>query len=161
MTIRRGRIIGAAKISLIHVAKTQIGMEDAAYRALLRRIAGVDSAKALDDRSFPDVMKEFERIGFTRPKLPVRRPSSTAAGRPTEAQWHSMERLSRQVGFAGGVLDPRFVAWMQVRGKVSHPQFLDATGARAIIAGLSNWARRIKQQRESPETQLPTTASDI
>lgn len=50
MTRNRGTRIGASKISLIHVAKTQLGMDDEVYRAVLSRVTGVQSSRALDER---------------------------------------------------------------------------------------------------------------
>jgi hypothetical protein len=140
MTRNRGTRIGASKISLIHVAKTQLGMDDEAYRAVLSRVTGVQSSRALDERGFLAVMREFERYGFMRGAVPVKRVARREGG-PTEAQWRSMETLAKMVG-NDGLLDPRFVQRMKARGKVSHPQFLDASGARAVIAALTNWSRR-------------------
>jgi hypothetical protein len=85
-------------------------------------------------------MREFERYGFMRGAVPVKRVARREGG-PTEAQWRSMETLAKMVG-NDGLLDPRFVQRMKARGKVSHPQFLDASGARAVIAALTNWSRR-------------------
>lgn len=40
-------------------------MDDADYRAMLKRIAGVDSAKKLTPTGVARVMREFKRLGFT------------------------------------------------------------------------------------------------
>lgn len=140
MTRNRGIRIGAAKISLVHVAKTQLGMDDEAYRAMLSRVTGVQSSRDLDERGFLAVMWEFERYGFMRGAVPVKRVARREGG-PTEAQWRSMETLAKIVG-NDDLPGPRFVQWMKARGKVSHPQFLDASGVQPVIAALTNWSRR-------------------
>ncbi|MCA8060687.1 regulatory protein GemA [Burkholderia cepacia] len=140
MTRTTRRRISAASISLLHVAKHQLDMDDDAYRALLARSAGVRTAKDLDERGFVAALRELERCGFQRPAVPVK---STAGreGWPTEAQWHRLETLARKVGYEG-LTDSRFVRWMEARGKVSHPQFLDAAAAQNVISALSQRLKR-------------------
>lgn len=140
MRRNRDRRIGVEKIRLIHVAKNQLGMDDAAYRAMLARVTGVRSAMDLGEQAFVAVMAEFERCGFVRAPVPVRQ-ATNAHDRPAEAQWRGIETLARKVGFRG-MLDPRFIGWMTAIAKVSHPQFLDANGARSVIAALTNWSQR-------------------
>jgi phage gp16-like protein len=140
MTRNRGIRIGASKISLVHIAKTQLGMDDEAYRAMQSRVICVQSYRDLDERSFVAVMREFERYGFMREAVPVRR-VARREGRSTEAQWRNMETLAKMVSY-DGLLEPRVVHWMKARGKVSHRQFLDPSGAQSVIAALTKWSRR-------------------
>ncbi|MFI8609477.1 gp16 family protein [Pseudomonas sp. NPDC077649] len=72
--------ISKGVLSKIHIAKGQLGMDDDSYRALLRRVAGVESAKDLNTRQAGRLMVELERLGF-KPK-----PSSKAAGKPHNAK---------------------------------------------------------------------------
>ena len=51
-------------IKLIHIAKTQLGLDDESYRALLQECAGVESSKCLDAMGFKKVLGELERLGF-------------------------------------------------------------------------------------------------
>ena len=53
------------KIGLIHVAKARMNLSDEDYRSMLRHVAGVASARDLDDLGFEVVMDHFNRIGFT------------------------------------------------------------------------------------------------
>lgn len=55
----------AVHMAKIHVAKTQLGMDDESYRALLARVAGVQSAKELSGRQVGRVLAEFQRLGWT------------------------------------------------------------------------------------------------
>lgn len=56
-----------SSLAKIHIAKSQLGMDDETYRALLARVAGVRSAKDLSPRQIGAVLAEFERLGF-KPK---------------------------------------------------------------------------------------------
>ena len=75
--------ISKGVLSKIHIAKGQLGMDDDSYRALLRRVAGVESSKDLNSRQAGRLMVELERLGF-KPK-----PSSKAKGKP-----HNFAQLS-------------------------------------------------------------------
>lgn len=72
--------ISKGVLSKIHIAKQQLRMDDESYRALLRRVAGVESSKDLNSRQAGRLMVELERLGF-KPK-----PSSKAAGKPHNAK---------------------------------------------------------------------------
>ncbi|WP_181297005.1 gp16 family protein [Pseudomonas sp. Q2-TVG4-2] len=56
-----------SSLAKIHIAKSQLGLDDDTYRALLARVAGVRSAKELSPRQIGAVLAEFERLGF-KPK---------------------------------------------------------------------------------------------
>ncbi|AQZ95529.1 gp16 family protein [Halopseudomonas phragmitis] len=69
-------MISRSTTAKIHIARQQLGLEDADYRALLGRVAGVTSSKQLTDRTAGRVLRELERLGF-QPK-----PSNRAKGKP-------------------------------------------------------------------------------
>ncbi len=50
--------------ALIHVARKQLGLSDERYRFILRKMAGVESAKDLDRTGFEYVMKAMMALGF-------------------------------------------------------------------------------------------------
>lgn len=119
--------VAKATLSKIHIAKSQLGMEDDIYRGLLARIAGVRSAKELNDRQAGNVLREFERLGF-KPK-----PSTRAKGKPKNFDqmparitkiealladmrlpWAYADALARQM------FKVEFVAWLKA------PKQLDA-----------------------------------
>lgn len=140
MTRTTRRRISAASISLLHVAKRQLDLDDDMYRALLERSAGVRSATELDERGFVAALRELERCGFQRPPVPVKC-AADRTERPTDAQWHRLETLAQKVGYEG-LTDLRFVRWIEARCKVSHPQFLDSAGAQNVISALNQRLKR-------------------
>ena len=54
------------KLALIHIVKKELGASDEEYRATLEKIAGVRSAKDLDEAGFQRLMRYFARSGHYR-----------------------------------------------------------------------------------------------
>ncbi len=78
--------IAKSTLSKIHIAKQQLNMDDDSYRALLQRVAGVDSAKKLNTVGAARVLEEFQQKGW-KPK-----PSTKAKGKP-----HNFNKLSAEI----------------------------------------------------------------
>lgn len=57
--------------ALVHVAKTQLGLDEVTYREILAGF-GVSSSKELTERAFQDLMKHLGKLGFQK-KPPARR----------------------------------------------------------------------------------------
>lgn len=54
------------KLALIHIVKKELGISDPDYRCLLKRIAGVESSKDLDEAGFRKIMRFFVRSDYYR-----------------------------------------------------------------------------------------------
>jgi hypothetical protein len=54
------------KIALIHIVKKELGISDEDYRCILKRIAGVDTSKDLDEVKFRKLMYFFVRSHYYR-----------------------------------------------------------------------------------------------
>jgi hypothetical protein len=54
------------KLALIHIVKKELGMSDRDYRCILKRIAGVESSKDLDEAGFRKMMRFFVRSDYFR-----------------------------------------------------------------------------------------------
>ena len=52
------------KLSVIHIVKKELNLSDAEYRSTLQRVAGVSSAKELDDEKFRKLMNYFVRSPY-------------------------------------------------------------------------------------------------
>lgn len=129
--------ITKAQKSLIHVAKARLGMEEADYRALLLRAAGVDSSTRLDQVGFEAAMAEFERLGF-QPTAASKPLGGAGPDRPTRKQWGLVAKLAKEKGFTGP--DDRHLATLCRKvAKVDHPRFLDRRGMRNLILAMKRW----------------------
>jgi phage gp16-like protein len=61
--MRRPLLIGNKEKALIHVAKAQLGLSEAAYRDVLRSV-GVETSKDLTYALFDEVMQRLQACGF-------------------------------------------------------------------------------------------------
>jgi hypothetical protein len=52
------------KLALIHIVKKELKLDDAEYRGILGRVAGVRSARDLDEAGFRKLMRFFVRSDF-------------------------------------------------------------------------------------------------
>ena len=140
-------LIYGSKIRLVQTARSQLHLDDADYRALLLRTAGVSSSKLVSLLRFDAVMTEFHRLGFVQAP-PKRKPEvagGSADNRPTARQWKLLEYRARQVGY-DGLNDPRFINWMKPRAQVQHPRFLDKTALQKVLAALGAWIDRSEEK---------------
>jgi phage gp16-like protein len=145
----------------IHVARRALGMDDATYRALLQRVAGVSSSRELSPGAAARVVDEFRRLGWV--PTPQRAPKARA-GRP-----HNFDELPLRItkieaqladmglpwSYAEGISKQMFrvkrIAWLR------HPRQLDALIAaldkeqekRALLAEVEGLCRA--QGFESPD----------
>jgi len=127
------------QLALIHVAKKQVGLDDAAYRDLLRQAAGVDSARHLDRRGFERLMRRFAELGF-RSTLP-RKPLGPRAGMATDRELALIRRLWRDYAREGEAPEIGLRTWLEKRFKVSDLRFLSAEDAPRVIGALPAMAR--------------------
>lgn len=127
------------KLSIIHVARAQLAMEDADYRQLLQRAAGVTSAKDLDEVTFELVLAELRRLGFRDNSGIVH---ARRAGMASPAQ---QQRIVALWEFWNGRRDPpHFRRWLEKYWKVSDLRFVEALTASKMIAALEKMARSPK-----------------
>jgi len=123
------------KLAIIHVAKKQLGLDDAAYRAILSG-AGVASSKDIKTTAqFNTVMSAFQKLGF----------KSTWIGKPINTVKGAPGMISkRQEYYIKGLwqLASRFKDEASLRkivkrvGKVDDISFLPKRSASAVILAL-------------------------
>ncbi|WP_447926929.1 gp16 family protein [Vreelandella sp. EE27] len=90
-------MISKGKLAQIHIAKSQLGLGDDEYRAILARTAGVSSAKELTNRTVGAVMHEFRRLGF-EPK-PTKK-AGRKAPRPPRTRQNVMSKIEAMLTHA-------------------------------------------------------------
>lgn len=132
-------LIAPKKIALVHVAKRQIGLEEDAYRTMLVRVAGVDSADYLTEADFELVMRELTRLGFRPRKGFGRRVgfASPAQVKLIRVLWDGYQ--GKQGGDAG---DHALNAWLTRYHHVSALRFLTSEKAAAVLTGLKQMVAR-------------------
>lgn len=138
--------------AIINIAKSQLGLDEDTYRALLERVTGAVSLRAMNERQRLLVVDELKRLGF---KLQVKGKKLPASVKPhvrlIYALWSSCTRL--------GVIDngsrtalrafcKRFVAH-GYDGVVVDPDMLSRDQAKPIIEALKKMEARGKAAREA------------
>lgn len=121
------------QIALIHVAKSRLRLRDDEYRAILRRVAGVDSSKDLDRIGFEAVIGYFEYLGF-EPLGAVGAHYGARPGMATPAQVQLVRDLWRE--FSGGFEARALDRWLARSFGVGSLRFLDAKKVAKVIAAL-------------------------
>lgn len=127
-----------SSLAKIHIAKTQLGLDDDTYRAILARVAGVRSAKDLSPRQIGAVIAEFERLGWV-PKTAKK----TSRAKPKPAVDRSklvskIEAFLTEAGrpweYADGMARKMF--------KVERVEWCDCDQLRRLVAALTYDAKR-------------------
>lgn len=142
------RPLPRSKLAIIHVAAKQLGLDDATYRALLRQLAGVASARELSPEGFELVMARLAELGFksTSPRRPLPARAGMATPRETQLVRHLWWQFT-----AGQGNDASLGKWLDGRFKVSALRFVDAARAPKVIAALRHMvAKKARKGAAAP-----------
>ncbi|SDA18170.1 Mu-like prophage protein gp16 [Pseudomonas sp. NFPP10] len=127
------------QLSKIHIAKKDQGLDDETYRALLKRVANVTSAKDLTPRQIGAVLAEFERLGWQ----PKAKPKSNGRAAPNVAPDRQklvgkieafMAEAGRPWEYADGMALRMF--------KVERVEWLNAKQLGSLVSALTYDAQR-------------------
>jgi len=132
------------QISLIHVGKARLGLDDDAYRALIERVAGVRSSTALDFEGFARVLEEYRRLGFES-DAHKEAFGERLAHMMTAAEVYHARKLWRRAGYGGGG-NAELDRWLRKHFGIAALRFATRTDGRRIIGALermvANQAKR-------------------
>lgn len=132
-----------AQTTILHVAKSKLGIDDDTYRQVLVRIAGVTSSKDLDNSGFLAVMGFFEYSGFTPTAKGKGTPRyGNRPGMASFAQLELIRELWRELHRDTVTNDEALAGWLLKFHKVHSLRFVTAEAARKIITGLKAWKSR-------------------
>lgn len=124
-------------LGLAHKAAAQLGMDDETRRAAQMAFAGQASLKDFTDQQLIGWCWELKRRG-AQIGIPAPPPKGgTGWGRPTDAQWATIERLSASLGMT----DAALAGFVRRTCGVDDQRFLTRRGATEVITGLTKWAK--------------------
>lgn len=126
----------------IHVAKRQLGLDqdEAGWRALLWRSAGVASLKGADGRAQLAVMAELRRAGFRDAAAP--RTKRAPHVRLVYALWGELQGLGAVAGGKAG--GPALRAFVKRQTGAAAPEFLTPQASASVTEALKSWIAREK-----------------
>ena len=127
----------------IQVGKRKLQLDDATYRDLLKRVAGVDSSTQLDDASARAVLDDMRSKGF-RDGVDGRSPKKrTAAGQPlakkARALWIALWNLDETETGSEAAL----TAFAKATTGKDDLRFCTDGELAHVVEGLKAWAKRV------------------
>ena len=125
-----------AAIAKVHVAKKQLGLDDEAYRAVLRRVTGRDSAAELSEVQLGSVIREFVRLGW-KGGVDLRT-GRTPAGRLIRALWRNASREKSEASLRSMI---RRVLGLS-QDVIPDPDMLTVADASKVIEALKAMKRQ-------------------
>jgi hypothetical protein len=132
-----------AMIAKIKIAQKDLAMDDAAYRALLTRVTGKNSAAVLDKGELEAVIREMQRLGFRPVNQQGPRPRVSDGKKRTLAKISAILReLNLSWNYAHGMAKAMFA-----RERV---EWLNAEELHKLMQALAVYQRRqrTRQARE-------------
>lgn len=136
-------------IQLIHVAKTQLGLDDELYREVIESCTGKTSSKLLSIPQLESVLTRMKQLGFqveSKDKTGVKNLADDAQSRLIRHLWLQLHNAG-QVRNSSETALAKFV---ENKVGVSALQFLSTKNADMIINHLRQWCKRCGIERLDP-----------
>lgn len=131
-------------IQLIHIAKSQLGLDDATYRAML---AGLELPESTTKMSVPELVKVLEHLkskGFkVRSKATDRSQAADDQSKMMRGLWLELHDL----GHVRDASEAALMAWVKRETGVAALQWLNTKQAQTTIEKLKQWRRRVTQEK--------------
>ena len=123
-------------LAKLHVAKAKLALTDESYRAILRRVAGVESAANATDVQLVALIAEMRRFGFTDPPVAAR-----PELRKIRALWTALGPHLESSS------DAALRAFCKRQTGVDRLEWLDPARANQVIEGLKAWLVRVSRTK--------------
>ena len=124
-------------LAKLHIARKELRLSEADYRAALARATGKTSAAALDDGEREKALAEFRRLGWKG------KPTRNSVDRPHVGKIVALWRAAAQDGAIRAGSDAALRAFVERQTGVGAPQFLNPKQANAVIEAIK--AMRARQ----------------
>lgn len=130
--------------TILHVAKSKLGLDEETYRDALQAYGGVRSSIDLDYEGFLQVMGHFERSGFKDRRQTTDDGRRTRPGMATDAQIRKIKAmwLALDNYYEKGVEWKALRGFLKKRFRVEHENFLTFRKAASVIEALKAIAGR-------------------
>ena len=128
--------IGKKELAIIHIAKQQLGMTEAEYRAALKKV-GASTSKDLSYPQHEKLLRQFQADGFVMV-------SKTAYNKPPRTSWDK-EPMLKKIGATLAALN---LKWNYADGiarqmyKVDSVSWCTPEQLHSIVAVLEKYKRR-------------------
>jgi hypothetical protein len=138
-------------LARVHIARKEMGLDEDAYRDVLRRLTGRESAADISDMQIVLVLGEFRKLGW-KPKSGMR-PSAIPQVRIIYAIWKDVAALLD--GEAGPAQLRAFVQ-RQTQDELhpdgmDAPEFCNPAQANKVIEGLKGWRANLRKSAKTKQ----------
>ena len=136
-------------IQLIHVGKTQLGLDDDLYREVLESCTGKTSSKLLNIGQLESVLDRMKQLGFqveSKDKTGVKNLADDAQSKLIRHLWLQLHKA----GQVRNSSEKALAKFVENKVGVSALQFLSTKNADMIITHLRQWCKRCKIERLDP-----------
>ena len=136
-------------IQLIHVGKTQLGLDDELYREVLESCTGKTSSKDMTIQQLDAVLNRLKQLGFTvesKEKTGVSNLADDAKSKLIRHLWLQLH----QAGQVRNGSEKALAKFVENKVGVSALQFLSIKNADMIITHLRQWCKRSGVERIDP-----------
>tara|TARA_B100001939_G_scaffold72990_1_gene61160 strand:- start:11895 stop:12311 length:417 start_codon:yes stop_codon:yes gene_type:complete len=131
-----------ALLAQIHIAKKDLGLDDATYRDVLHQVAGKESARDLSDRDRRRVIDHFREKGWTPARKNKKYPASRKAHvRKIYALWWNLGR-SGKLAAQKSQWRAALCAFVERMTGIDNPEWLNVDEANIVIEALKDWTKR-------------------
>lgn len=128
-----------SSLAAIHVAKKQLGLDEDTYRAVLVRVTGKDSTRAMSEAERQRVVEEMRARGFTKASNGARKRLTGRFAGKLQALWIAAWNL----GIVSNREDAALIAFVKRQTGIDHVRFVrDAGDADKAIEALKAWLAR-------------------
>ncbi|RQW45316.1 regulatory protein GemA [Novosphingobium sp. LASN5T] len=148
--------MNAKRLKLVQIARKALGLDDEAYRAILRNYGGVESSADLDDRGFARVMDRFRYLGFVSDKRAAAFSPHDRIGMASAAQISMIRDL--WAANTDGAPEAALNRWLDGHFHISALRFLTDVKARKVIGALKTWDARKQAKAGSTDREANQTA---
>lgn len=126
-------------VQLIHIAKSQLGLDDATYRAMLTGLELPNSTTKMSVPELTKVLEHLKRSGFqVRSKAKERPLAADDQSKMIRGLWLELHSL----GYVQNADESALAAWVKRETSVDALQWLDSKQAQATIEKLKRWRWR-------------------
>lgn len=136
-------------IQLIHVGKTQLGLDDDLYREVLESCTGKTSSKEMTILQLESVLDRMKQLGFqveSKDKTGVQNLADDAQSKLIRHLWLQLHKA----GQVRNSSEKALAKFVENKVGVSALQFLSTKNADMIITHLRQWCKRCGIERLDP-----------
>jgi phage gp16-like protein len=126
-------------VQLIHVAKRDLGMDDATYRTMLRTAGNADSTKSMSISNLERVLEQAKRAGFkVRSKAGDRRQDTRPEAQKVRALWLFLHELD----VVKVPTEAALASYVKRIAYVDDLHWADSRAMARLIETMKKWAMR-------------------